>query len=177
MWRFRNYGQKKIKHELIDKTIEPRLNQIIIPLASVIEDESLVNNLKDFIREYNKQLTSDRGMTWEAGILESIIELRKELVSNPTMKEIADKYNGQGEQVDKITSRKVGYVVREKLGFITGKTREGYIVESNEKNDTRFFHLVTRYGLDDLLGDEKSERVNVTNVVEGTDKGDLPDFG
>lgn len=173
MWRFKNYGSKKIKHELIDKTIEPRLNQIIVPLASIIEDEALISELKSFIQEYNKQLTSDRGMTWEAGILEAIIDFKKELILSPTIKEITEKYNKDLEDKEKITNRKAGYIIREKLGFITVRTRAGYVLEDNEKNNNRFFHLVTKYGLDDLLGGDEREHVNDVNVTEGMDKSAL----
>ncbi|MDD2807377.1 MAG: hypothetical protein PHW95_02575 [Patescibacteria group bacterium] len=176
MWRFKNHGSKKIKHELVDKSIEPRLNQIIVPLASVIEHSELIKELQDFIREYNRQLTSDRGMTWEAGILEAIIELKKELILSPTVKEITERHNATVEEKEKITNRKTGYIIREKLGFITVKTRDGYIVEGNEKNNTRFFHLVTKYGLDELLEGEKREHVNDVNVATGVDKDDLPKF-
>src|SRR3989441_5201197 len=38
MFRLRNFGKRQVSEELVDHTIEPRLNQVFLPLLSIIED-------------------------------------------------------------------------------------------------------------------------------------------
>ena len=69
MIRFRNLGKKRAGPSPIDRTIEPRLNQVFVPLLSVTEYEKARTGLKNIAREYHKQIVSDRRMEMEAQVL------------------------------------------------------------------------------------------------------------
>src|SRR5438093_5272956 len=75
LFRFRNLNKKKPAEALVDRSMEPRLNQIFVPLQSIIEDPEAVEDLRELARRYNKEMIADRGMDMEAQILEIIRDL------------------------------------------------------------------------------------------------------
>ena len=94
MFRFRSFGKRQIDPALVDRSIEPRLAQIFVPLLSVIEDMGAREALRQVAREYHKELVADRGMDMEAQVLEIIQELQS--VSDGagiSIKEIASRFS------------------------------------------------------------------------------------
>src|SRR6266550_3342807 len=55
LFRFRNLHRRAPRESLVDRTIEPRLNQIFVPLLSIIEDEGARRDLRELARRYNKE--------------------------------------------------------------------------------------------------------------------------
>ena len=161
-WRFINKGKIKIKTDIVSRKIEPRLNQIISPLMSIIQDAKLVDDLKDFIEKYNSEIISDRGMELDCQVLEAILELNKDYpLSEITMKKIEEKFNsGVVNLNDKITGKKIGSIVREKLKLKTKRGRNGYyLLESNKE---KIENLKNKFGIID-----NGEHVNDVNVARG----------
>ena len=92
MFRFRNFGRRAVDASLVDRSIEPRLSQIFVPLMSVIEDAEARKALRDVAREYHKELVADRGMDLEAQVLEVIQDLRESPYANGiSIKEITER--------------------------------------------------------------------------------------
>lgn len=146
MFRFRNLGKRKVNPELVDRTIEPRLNQVFVPLLSVIEDEETKYDLKNIAREYHKQIISERGMEMEAQVLESIQSL---IVSDeePTIKEITndfiEKYSG--DYPKQITPKWIGSIIRKKLQLKPEKREDGFVISHAEK--AKLERLYEKYGI------------------------------
>src|SRR5262249_19396232 len=46
LFRFRNLNKRMPEENLVDRTIESRLNQIFVPLLSIIEDSNAIENLR-----------------------------------------------------------------------------------------------------------------------------------
>ena len=168
-YRFRNYSKAKINPELADGKLEPRLNQIIVPLLSIIKDQGKRKNIRRLVSKYDKQIREDRGMQIEGEILEAIKNLfesgRKEL----TMKEIATYLNKSREiEENKITSKKIGYILRQKLNLKPEKKREGYtLFYDKNKKDIKF--LLKRYGLLPIKIDKGEPSKNFDSDVEQCD--------
>jgi hypothetical protein len=59
MCRFRNWGKNKPTNELVDRSIEPRLNQILAPLLSIVENDDDRDDLREFARACNKSHQKD----------------------------------------------------------------------------------------------------------------------
>jgi len=160
MWRLLNYGKKKIDTSLQDRTIEPRLNQVITPLISIIDDQDTKIELMEFVKKYNGELVSDRSMSYEAPILLAIIGLVKEGKDKITMEDIAERYNfGIVKGEKELSGRKVGIIVREKFGFRNERKNIGYVLDMGSYN-SRIERLCNKYGFG-------SELVNLVNIVEG----------
>src|SRR5205807_7602763 len=170
-FRFRNIWNRQIDSTLVDRSIEPRLAQVFVPLLSVIEDAAARQALRQVAREYHRELVADRGMDIEAQVLAVIQQLHNS--DNPhgiMIKEIAELFISQhGEDFErKITPHWVGHIVRRKLGLKTEKRHGSYVVASSE--GPKMAHLFEKYGITSAqrdLGDSgDSLRVEDTRTNE-----------
>lgn len=161
-WRFINKGKKQIKTDVVGRNIEPRLKQIISPLMSIIQDTDLVEELKNSIEKYNSEIISDRGMESDSQVLETILALNEtHSLSEITMKMITDTFNAGAENLqDKISSKKMGWIIREKLKLKTERGRKGYFLL--EINKEKIENLKKKFGIKEIC-----EHVNDVNIAEG----------
>ncbi len=157
MFRFRNKGKSQIKPELEDRTIEPRLNQIAVPLMSIIDDPSLILEIKQQIKEYNENIKTDRTLSYNYQILDAICELLDDGYQEPTMRQIVDIFNRELSFQETLTPKKMGYLVRKTLDLKTEKIRVGYVV--SRSNHGKIETLRKRYGIK-----RKGEGVNDVNI-------------
>jgi hypothetical protein len=160
MFRFRNHGKRAIDPNLADRTIEPRLNQVFIPLLSVIEDEKARAELKNIAREYHKQIISDRGMEMEAQVLEMIRKLFG-MREEPTIKEITSHFiEKYGEDYDKkITPKWIGSIIRRKLNIKTEKGRTHFVIPGSERE--KLERLYEKYGISEDISGSNSEGLSL----------------
>ena len=164
MWRLKNYFKPLEKRTEVIEGIHPRLNQIVIPLLSIIKDESIREHLKIFIIKYNDELTADRGLSWESDIIFAILRLEhKTKADEITVKQIADEVNSENDiSDDMLQARKVGWYLRTKLQLKPYKTRKGFVLSFKE-NRKRLDMWKERFGITDA--DIRDEDVHVVNVV------------
>ena len=157
MFRFRNKGKSKIRPELENREIEPRLNQIAIPLMSIIEDQEIIKEIQQYIREYNEKIKTDRTLGYNYQILDAICELLDDGFIRPTIKQVAEKFNKDLSISEAITPKRMGYKISKSLDLKTERTRDGYVV--SESNKEKIETLRKRYGIR-----KSSEDVNDVNV-------------
>lgn len=148
LFRFRNLGKGQPSEDLVDRTIEPRLNQVFVPLLSIIEEPSAREDLLELARRYNKEMITERGHDTEAQVLEII----RDLLASPfnsklSVKEITnlfiDRYEADYER--KITPRWIGSIVRKKLGLATQKSDGVFVIPRSE--EPKLSRLYEKYGL------------------------------
>jgi hypothetical protein len=149
LFRFRNFGKRSTDEALVDRSIEPRLNQIFVPLLSIIEDGEAREELREIARAYHREIITERGMDTEAQVLEVIRDLASS--SDTTrigVKEIAawftDRYGGEYER--KITNKWIGSIIRKKLHLKTQKS-EGVFVIPLLEEQPKLDRLYQKYGL------------------------------
>lgn len=164
MWRFRNFNKPLVFDEKPIEGIHPRLHQIIIPLLTIIESESMKMELKDFVAKYNQELIADRGLTHESDLIYSILKLEYEKkVDNLTVKEITDEVNRDTDLSDEMMqARRIGWLLRARLQLKTYKTRRGYTLSCSRNRDKLAFWK-ERFGITDA--DIRGEGVNDVNDV------------
>jgi hypothetical protein len=129
-----------------DRTIEPRLNQIFLPLLSVVKDAKDREELRALARRYHGDMISERGMDLEAQTLEVIRDLRA--ASQPlAVKDITtwlqDRHGDEYER--KITPRWVGNIIRRKLQLRPDRSTSGYVIPVSEM--PKVDRLYERYGV------------------------------
>ena len=115
MFRFRNFAKRQVDPALVDRSIEPRLSQIFVPLLSVIEDASAREALRQLARDYHRELVADRGMDIEAQVLEIIRELQESPHGlGLSIREISSRFiERHGEDFErKVTPHWIGHIVR-----------------------------------------------------------------
>lgn len=168
MWRLKNYFTPVVYREELIEGIHPRLNQIVIPLLSIIQKADTRESLKNFIVEYNGELTSDRGFSWESDIVFAILKLEHDLMGyEVTVKEIAKSVNDQiDEDGETLTARKVGWYLRKRLQLKPYRRNRGYVL-SFKTNRQKLDFWKERYGITDasIRGEEVND-VNDVNVTE-----------
>src|SRR5712692_9745385 len=148
MFRFRNFARRHVDPTLVDRSIEPRLAQVFVPLLSVIEDAGARQALRQVARDYHRELVADRGMDIEAQVLEIIREMQESSYGEGlSIKEIASRFIEQhGEDFErKVTPHWIGQIVRRKLGLKTYRRAGNYYLAESE--NTKLDRLFERYGL------------------------------
>jgi len=168
-WRFDKYRNVQLRLDLINESIEPRLNQVLMPLASIIEDQAMLDDLREFAESYNKNIVVERGMLLEAEILQTIIDLASNGKRDPSMKEIAKKLNENGDRPKPVTSHKVGWVVRDKLKLQKESRRN---VQHLVWDAPKIAKLCEKYG---VIPDGCEDVRIVSRVCEGPKDPDTED--
>jgi hypothetical protein len=74
LYRFHRRFEVKLDPSLADPGLEPRLNQILLPLLSVIGDAGLREELRSVATEAQANLVSERGLLMEAQVLEGALK-------------------------------------------------------------------------------------------------------
>lgn len=146
LFRFRNLTAHQAQPQLADRSIEPRLNQIFIPLLSIIKDEKAREDIRELARSYNRQMVADRGLDTEAQVLETIQLLQSQDI-RLSIKAITDAFVEQhGQDYErKITPKWIGNCVRNKLHLKTQKSEGVFIIPLDE--EPQLGRLYVRYGI------------------------------
>jgi hypothetical protein len=147
LYRFRNLKAGQQSEVLAaDLAIEPRLNQIFLPLLSVVSDTKDREELRALARRYHGEMIAERGMDLEAQVLEVIRDLRaaeKPLAVKDITSWLVDRHGEDYER--KITTRWVGSAIRRKLHLVTRKSRGNYVIPVEEL--PKLDRLYARYGI------------------------------
>ena len=148
LYRFHRRFEVKLDESLVDPRIEPRLNQILLPLMSVVADEKLRSELRAMALEAQLNLVADRGLLIEAQVLEILAELiagseRPVVAVADIVAGLIDRY---GDEYDRpITNRWVGSILRKRLNIRTYKSHGVYVVPMQERSKIEL--LCRRYGV------------------------------
>lgn len=157
MFRFKNKGISILNPRLENRKIEPRLNQIAIPLMSIIDDAEMISAMQKQIIEYNEKIKTDRTLNYNYQILDAICELLDDGFVRPTIKQVTEKFNKDLGYSEMLTPKRMGYLIRKTLDIKTEKTRDGYVISEN--NTEKITLLRKRYGIK-----KESEDVNNVNI-------------
>lgn len=135
LFRFRNYHKREPTEQLVDRSIEPRVNQIFAPLMSIIEDTAARNELRELARVFHRDLVADRGTDIEAQILESIRDRIRSGAVTLSVKDITDRFIERfgSDYERKITTKWVGSIIRRKLAIKTQKSHGVYVIPPSEE--------------------------------------------
>jgi hypothetical protein len=133
---------------LVDPRIEPRLNQILLPLMSVVADETLRSELRAMALEAHLNLVADRGLLIEAQVLEILAELiagseRPVVAVADIVAGLNDRYADEYDRP--ITNRWVGSILRKRLNIRTYKSHGVYVVPMQERSKIEL--LCRRYDI------------------------------
>lgn len=154
MYRFTYLDRIRIDDSLVDSSLSPRLNQILVPLLSIIDDEELQDEVRDSVKSFDQDLYAERSASAEAGILEILGEcfLKNAEVNIPVSEVTTSFVNRFGEEYERpITNRFIGGILRKRLRLSTYKSHGVYVVPVTEKE--KVDQLRIRYGVIDGNGE------------------------
>lgn len=148
LYRFHRRHEVKLDASLADPKLEPRLNQIMLPLMSVVSDSRLQSELRNVAERAQVSIIAERGLLMEAQVLEILIELM--LSSGRPVIPVADVTVGiidrYGPEYDRpINNRWIGSVLRTKLNLQTYKSHGVYVIPMTGRQKVEM--LCRRYGV------------------------------
>ena len=149
LYRFHRRHEVRLDESLVDPNIEPRLNQILLPLMSVVSDDTLRSELRSMALDAQQNLVADRGLHIEAQVLEILAELvssseRPVVPVSEIATGLIERYGS--EYARPITNRWVGSILRKRLNIRTYKSHGVYVVPLQERSKIEL--LCKRYGVD-----------------------------
>lgn len=148
LYRFRRRHEIRLNPSLADPKLEPRLNQIMLPLLSVVSDPRLQSELRNAAKRTQDSIVAERGLLMEAQVLEVLIE--QILSSSRRVVPVADVTAGMiqryGAEYERpISNRWIGSILRKKLNFLTYKSHGVYVIPMVEREKAEM--LCRRYGV------------------------------
>lgn len=149
-YRLENLDRIRVDDALVDPALSPRLNQILVPMLSVIDDAELRRDLRASMQSFDRELYAGRASSAEAGVLEVLSQL---LAAKPgtsvPLSEITAAFVARfGSDYERpITNRYIGGVLRKRLHLTTYKSHGVYVVPAAEREKVE--QLSIRYGVTD----------------------------
>jgi hypothetical protein len=149
LYRFQHKETTKIDDGLLQADMEPRLNQILLPLLSIVPDASARQAFRDLAFRSHSVQTAERGNSLEGHVIEVLNDLLKEpekvVVSiGEVSAEVLRRYGSEYHRP--VTNRLVGSIIRRHLNVRAYKSHGVYVVPNLER--AKIAHLARRYGID-----------------------------
>ena len=149
LYRFHTRPHATLDESLIDPTLEPRLNQILVPLLSVVRTPEVRGELKSVAQAAQSSLMAQRGFSSEAHVLQILANLIAESGQEPISvgmiaARLAEQFGGEYER--SVTNRWVGGILRARLSIRAFKSHGLYIIPPGEYPKVE--ELCGRYGIE-----------------------------
>ncbi len=148
MYRFRNLPTMKADARLVDSAFSGRVNQILVPLLSVIDNEDHRRIVREAVADIQVKQQARRAASLEGEVLEVLAELLA-CETGPSVR-LADitstfvlRYGKDYERP--ISNRYIGEILRSRLHIFSYKKRGVYVVPVGEKEKVEM--LAKRYGV------------------------------
>jgi hypothetical protein len=146
MYRFQYLGKTAINDTLTDPTLSPRMNQVLLPLLSIIDRKDLQEEIGTVARNLEETLAVERSVTTEAQLLGVIASLAGGTASIPVAEITRAFIERHGMDYERpITNRYLGSLLRKHLRLKTYKTNGVYVLSLKE--DEKLKTLCARYGV------------------------------
>lgn len=156
LFRLRNFHKRVALESLVDRSIEPRLNQVFVPLLSIIDDAKAQAEIKELAHKYHRELVADRSLDTEAQVLEIIRDMIERGEQRLSVKDITNWFTDRhGDDFErKITSKWIGNIIRKKLLLKTQKSHGVFVIPPSE--EPKLARLYEKYGISAKEADEPS---------------------
>jgi hypothetical protein len=137
--------QVKIQASLVDPSLSPRSNQILVPLLSIIPDAAVRSEIKQAVVLLEEERQAARTATVEADLLAIIAGLATG-ASPIAVADICAQFieRHQADYERPITARYIGSLLRGRLGLSTYKRHGVYVVAADA---ARLAPLYKRYNI------------------------------
>lgn len=142
MFRLRHRLGTTLDSSLADFTLEPRTNQILLPLLSAVPDEAIRQSIRSFAAAREGGIRRDRSFTLEGDLLSILADVDPDRLPIRTLVSRYSEAHGSGEQP--LSHRYVGTILR-RLGLALYKSDGVSVLAPGQR--TAIAALATRYGL------------------------------
>jgi hypothetical protein len=148
LYRFHQQSSTKLDDSLLDPSLEPRVNQVLLPLLSIVRDRDLHAQFRTLASRTQSILAAERGNSLEGQILEVLAELIVEPErSSVSIGEIAVQFAARhGADYERpVTNRQISGVLRRRLNIQAYKSHGVYVVPIGQRAKVGI--LAHRYGI------------------------------
>ncbi len=142
-------------HEtLVDPLLSPRLNQILVPLLSIVEGTDRRQTIREFVQGSDASLRSVEGTHIERSLVETRANLLISAVAPVSVGTVtAALIDRIGEKSDRaLSSRHVGSLLRARLGIAVVRRHGTYVILPGERE--KIPDLLVRFGIGSKAGIE-----------------------
>lgn len=147
MYRFRSVQKAKVNDTLNDPKLSPRLNQILVPLLSIIDEEVVRKDIREAVRSFDDRLYAERAVSPEASVLAILSSIYATgCTAAVPISNIADA-SAHTKNCTALSPRVVGNVLRTRLRLHTYKSHGVYVLPYTERE--KVLELCIRYGVTD----------------------------
>lgn len=145
MYRFRNRLHVSLNPALADPVLEPRLNQIILPLLSVTGDAAMRAAILSYVRGLQINIMSDRSTSSEGQMLAVLVELHgsRPVAVGDVCEAFKAKHSADYDRP--ITNRWIASLLR-RLGLVLYKSNGVTVIADGQEE--RLAALFARYGIE-----------------------------
>ena len=152
LYRFRHRDTMQVRPDAAIGAVAPRINQILTPLLSVVDDPAARDALVAFARGTHDEIVAERGLTTEAQLLEVVRELAGHGASGLAISDIATRFaNRFGSEYERpITPRWIGTILRRRLHLASYKSHGRFVLPIKT---ARLTTLYDRYGISEPDGE------------------------
>jgi len=116
--------------------VDPRMNQIALPLLSLVDDQTLRSEIAELLKHEQAERTDRQRETMEARVLAVLKEAFDATDKAPvSIGTIAARFNAahEAEYGQSVSDKRIGQVVRKNLRLSTRRFNSVYIVPATEK--------------------------------------------
>jgi hypothetical protein len=151
MYRLRTRQSVKLDPALADPSLEPRMNQILLPLLSVAPSEALRDTIRNMASGLQAGIVAERGASTEGQLLTIVAKFLADGPQTVSLAEITQAFAAaHGSDYERaIVNRWVGSVLR-RLGIALYKSNGVIMLLPGQ--DERITALCMRYGVERAPG-------------------------
>ena len=135
-FRFCQLFDTKPNPSVLIAGVEPRVNQIVLPLLSLVDDEALRAEIVARLMNEQAEYMNNRRETVEARVLAILREAFDATDASPvSVGVVANRFNAAygSEYGQPVRDKWIGHVIRKSLRLSTSKSKGVYIVPVSEK--------------------------------------------
>ncbi len=150
LYRFRNLKQTHIDSRLASPALSHRLNQILIPLLSVIPDEAVQQDILRAAKVLEHTVTVERSTHPEAQVLAILRQcFAKSPESSVPIADLTRLFVAQfGTEYERpVTNRYIGSLLHRRLHLYAYKSHGVFVIPASERE--KVLVLCKRYGMSD----------------------------
>jgi len=160
MWRLKNYFNPIGPDAEFDSLpVEPRIVEILSPIASIMKDTEVRNQLKKFARSLHDQGLQERRESLPAEVLVALLRLCAggQILQVGRIADLVRQRLGLTEE--KLSDKRCGSIIRRDLGLETRRERVdgGIVARVAVWHEKRIAELVEEYGI--RIGDVFDENL------------------
>jgi len=146
MYRLRTRCSIKLDAALADDSLEPRLNQILLPLLSVAPSQVLRDAISNIARGFQAGIIEERSSSTEGQLLAALVEILADPDRNPSVADLTNSFAVEhGKDYDRpIANRWVSGILR-RLGLALYKSNGIVVLVPGQEE--KIAALCRRYGI------------------------------